>query len=108
MTNMTTLLVFTTLPDATQAHAIAQTLIAEGLAACVSAQAACTSVYRWQGKVEQATEVPLFIKTTAEQYGQLQQRLTELHPYEVPEIIAVPVTQGLPVYLDWVKASCTS
>ena len=108
MTNMTTLLVFTTLPDATQAHAIAQTLVAEGLAACVSQQAPCTSVYRWQGKIEHATEVPLFIKTTPEQYAQLQQRLTELHPYDVPEIIAVPVTQGLPAYLDWVKASCTS
>ena len=72
------------------------------VAACVNVLAACTSVYRWQGTVENADEVPLFIKTTAACFDDVQALIRRLHPYELPEIIAVPVARGLPEYLKWV------
>jgi periplasmic divalent cation tolerance protein len=59
-------------------------------------------VYRWQGKIERAGEVPMLIKTTRAAYAQLEETLRTLHPYAVPEIVALPVTAGLPAYLDWV------
>ena len=96
------LLVFTNVPDRGIAERIAASLVAEGVAACVNVMAECTSTYRWQGKIEQANEVPLFIKTTRAAYPQLEQALRKLHPYEVPEIIALPVSAGLPDYLNWV------
>ncbi|MNR62179.1 Divalent-cation tolerance protein CutA [compost metagenome] len=70
--------------------------------------APCRSVYRWQGKLENASEVPLQIKTTVAAYPALQARLLQLHPYEVPEIIALPLTAGLPAYLTWVAAEVLS
>lgn len=66
--------------------------------------APCTSVYRWQDNIETATEVPLLIKTSLLCYPALQAALTEAHPYELPEIIAVPIHKGLPAYLSWVGA----
>ncbi len=66
--------------------------------------APCTSVYRWNDAVETATEVPLLVKTTLARYPALQAALTEAHPYELPEIIAVPLQEGLPAYLAWVGA----
>jgi periplasmic divalent cation tolerance protein len=99
------LLVLTTLPDHAAARALAERLVAERLAACVNILAPCTSVYRWRGAVESATEVPLLIKTAAERYPALESALRAAHPYELPELIAVPVTQGLAAYLDWVTAS---
>ena len=98
------LLVFTTLPDTDSAHTLASALVESRLAACVSILGACTSVYRWQGATETATEVPLLIKTTPARYAALEAAIRAHHPYELPEIIAVPVTQGLPGYLDWVAA----
>jgi periplasmic divalent cation tolerance protein len=98
------LLVMSTLPDLAVAQQLARTLIERRLAACVSVLAPCTSVYRWRGTVEQAAEVPVLIKTTAGRYAELESALRVLHPYELPEIIAVPVTHGLPGYLDWVAA----
>ena len=89
-------------PDAACAATRARALVERRLAACVNVLAPCQSVYRWQGKVEEATEVPLLIKTTATHYAALEAALRELHPYEVPEIIALPVSAGLPAYLDWV------
>ena len=74
------------------------------LAACVNILAPCTSVYRWNDAVETATEVPLLVKTTLARYPALQAALTEAHPYELPEIIAVPLQEGLPAYLAWVGA----
>ncbi|MBU1425471.1 MAG: divalent-cation tolerance protein CutA [Gammaproteobacteria bacterium] len=96
------LLVITNLPDRAAAERIAETLVTERAAACVNIMAECTSIYRWQGKIEQASEVPLLIKTTRAAYPQLESALRKLHPYEVPEIIALPVNAGLPEYLNWV------
>jgi periplasmic divalent cation tolerance protein len=96
------LLVMSSLPDQAAAQQLAHTLIERRLAACVSVLPPCTSVYRWQGRVDEAAEVPVLIKTTAGCYAELESALRALHPYELPEIIAVPVTHGLPAYLDWV------
>jgi periplasmic divalent cation tolerance protein len=98
------LLVMTTLPDAAAAQAIARELVERRLAACVSIQSSCRSVYRWQGAVEASEEVPVLIKTTSGRYPELQATLQALHPYTLPEIIAWPVVQGLPGYLDWVRS----
>lgn len=97
------LLVITNLPDAPAAERLARQLIAARAAACVNQLAPCTSVYRWQGKIESAVEIPLLIKTTRAAYPRLERLIREAHPYELPEIIAVPVTAGLPAYLDWVS-----
>lgn len=101
------LLVLSTCPDKKCAEMIARSLVDEGLAACVNISPQITSVYAWQGNTEAAEEVLLLIKTSAGRYAQLQQAVRSLHPYELPEIIAVPVTQGLPEYLDWVD-QCTN
>lgn len=97
------LLVLTNLPDQDSAQRLAQTLITEHAAACVNILAACTSVYRWQDKVESASEVPLLIKTSRPAYARLQELIRKHHPYELPEIIAIPVSAGLPAYLAWVS-----
>ncbi|MDR2208325.1 MAG: divalent-cation tolerance protein CutA [Azoarcus sp.] len=99
------LLVITTLPDRASADALAARLVEEHLAACVNILAPCESVYRWQGTVETASEIPLLIKTTRANYPALETAVQTLHPYEIPELIALPVTHGLPAYLDWVIAS---
>ncbi|HEY0665856.1 MAG TPA: divalent-cation tolerance protein CutA [Gallionella sp.] len=99
----TVLLVMTNLPDAASAAVLAHKLVEARAAACVNQLAPCTSIYRWQDKMETATEVLLLIKTTSEVYPRLESLIREAHPYELPEIIAVPVTAGLPAYLEWVK-----
>lgn len=101
---MQKLLVFTNLPDRASAERLADLLVERRLAACVNILAPCRSVYRWQGAVQHDEEHPMLMKTTAERYGALEQALREGHPYELPEIIAVPVESGLPAYLDWVTA----
>lgn len=98
------LLVLTNLPDRDAAMQLANALIEEKAAACVNVLGACTSVYRWQGTVENAQEIPLLIKTTVARYAALEALIRRLHPYELPEIIAVPVARGLPGYLQWVAA----
>jgi periplasmic divalent cation tolerance protein len=102
------LLVFTTLPDAASAEKLARQLIEARAAACVNQLALCTSTYRWEDNIETATEVPLLIKTTKEAYPHLEKLIREAHPYELPEIIAVPVTAGLPAYLDWISKETTT
>lgn len=97
------LLVLTSLPDRAVAEHIAHAVIAEKVAACVNILGPCTSVYRWQGAVEQAAETPLLIKTTQARYAALEGLIRRLHPYELPEIIALPLAQGLPGYLAWVS-----
>lgn len=97
-----TLLVITHLPDRDAAMKLANAVIDARAAACVNVLEPCTSVYRWQGKVESAAEFPLLIKTTAASYAALEALILSLHPYELPEIIAVPVARGLPGYLQWV------
>ena len=99
-----TLLVLTNLPDAYSAGRIGRLLVERRLAACVNIMAPCTSVYRWNDAVETATEIPLLIKTTLARYPALQAALTAAHPYELPEIVAVPLHEGLPAYLAWVGA----
>lgn len=96
------LLVLTNLPDRDAAETLAHALIEEKVAACVNILGACASVYRWQGVVENATEIPLLIKTTAARYAALEAVVRRLHPYELPELIAVPLAQGLPGFLNWV------
>ncbi len=101
------LLVLTNMPDRAAAVQLAQTLIERRLAACVNVLAECTSVYRWQGGVENATEVPLLIKTRSALYPELENAIRRLHPYELPEIIAVPIRYGLTEYLEWVSGETT-
>lgn len=98
------LAVFTNLPDEATAEALARHLVETGLAACVNVMAPCRSVYRWQGALEQAQEVPLLIKTTRARYAALEQAIVAHHPHEVPEIIALSITHGLPSYLAWLAA----
>jgi periplasmic divalent cation tolerance protein len=84
------------------AERIAETLVAERLAACVNVLPGLRSVYRWQGAVERADEVLLLIKTTPDRYPQLQDRLPQIHPHELPELVAVETDLGLPAYLRWI------
>ena len=100
----TKLLVITNVPDRAAAERLAEMLIAKRLAACVNILAPCRSVYRWKDAVQHDEEHPMLIKTSAERYAALEQALRAGHPYELPEIIAVPIERGLPAYLDWVAA----
>ena len=99
---MEPLLILTNVPDRPTAEKLARALVESGAAACVNILAPCHSIYRWQGKVETAEEIPLLIKTTASAYSRLEEIIRSLHPYALPEIIAVPITNGLPAYLAWV------
>lgn len=94
-------------PDAGVADDLARRLVEARLAACVSLLPGIRSVYRWQGRVEQADEVLLLAKTTAARLEALQATLVEHHPYELPEVLAVAVGSGLDRYLDWVDAETT-
>ena len=96
------LLVLTNLPDRAAAERVAHALVEARAAACVNILAECSSVYRWQGRLESASEVPLLIKTTRAAYPLLEQTIKQQHPYELPEIIATPITVGLTGYLEWV------
>ena len=96
------LLCFCTCPDAGVASRIADSLVGEGLAACVNVMPGLRSVYRWQGAVERSDEVLLLVKTTRERLPALSARVVALHPYELPEVVAVEVAGGLSAYLDWV------
>ena len=102
---MSILMVITNAPDRDTALKIAHALIERRLAACVNILAECTSVYRWHGKLETTTEVPLLVKTRAEIYDEVEAAIKSLHPYELPEIVAVRIERGLPDYLDWVNAA---
>jgi periplasmic divalent cation tolerance protein len=99
---MNGLLVLCTCPPEA-AERLASALVEEQLAACVNALPGIQSVYRWQGALERSAETLLLAKTTAERYPALESRLRELHPYELPEIIALPIERGLPGYLAWVR-----
>ncbi len=96
------LMVYCTCPDRETASGLGRDLVAGNLAACCNVVEGLTSVYRWQGKVEEDPEVLLIAKTTRERYPDLERSLKDNHPYELPEILAVPVTAGLQGYLDWV------
>jgi periplasmic divalent cation tolerance protein len=98
------IVVLTNAPDEALATKMGAALVEQKLAACVNILGACRSVYRWQGKVETAREVPLLIKTTRARYAEVEAVIRAMHVYEVPEIIVLPVENGLPAYLDWVRA----
>src|SRR5438270_11232489 len=101
---MSTLLVLTNLPERSAAERLADLLVEKQLAACVNILAPCRSLYKWKGAVQREEEHPMLIKTTAERYGALEEVLRAAHPYELPEIIAVPIERGLAGYLEWVAA----
>tara|TARA_B100000029_G_scaffold504655_1_gene583885 strand:+ start:585 stop:911 length:327 start_codon:yes stop_codon:yes gene_type:complete len=103
--NTKSILVFCTFPDSTSVKSMAESLVNEKLAACVNIIPHVQSIFRWQGKVDNANENVLVIKTKDSLYSELEKRIQELHPYELPEIISVSIDNGLPEYLDWVSES---
>jgi periplasmic divalent cation tolerance protein len=88
-------------PDRETAERLARTLVGERLAACVNVMPAMQSIFRWKGQIETATEQMLVIKTRTADYAVIERRIRSLHPYELPEVIAVPVVAGLSEYLAW-------
>lgn len=96
------LLILSNLPDRERALRLAAALVEERLAACVNVLGECTSLYRWQGAMETTSEVPVLIKTRESLYPRVEETIRRLHPYEVPEVIAVRLSAGLPAYLQWV------
>jgi periplasmic divalent cation tolerance protein len=101
------LLAISTFPDAETASRIARQLVTEKLAACANIGAPVQSIYHWQGNIEEAQETMVFFKTTDARFEEFQSRLRSLHPYDVPEVVAVRVADGLPDYLQWVAESTT-
>jgi periplasmic divalent cation tolerance protein len=97
--------VTTTFPDRATAEQAAARLVEERLAACAQVLGPVDSTYRWQGKIERSSEWYCHLKTTLERFPALEHRLRTLHPYETPEIIAVPIIGGSPDYLSWIRAS---
>src|SRR5262249_28960439 len=103
-----TLLAFSTFPDAETARKISNQLVTEKFAACANILPGVESVYRWKEKIETGNETLVFFKLSENRQAAFQERLRSLHPYEVPEIIFVPLANGLPDYLRWVAESCAS
>lgn len=102
------ILVLTQLPDRAAAETLARALIETRLAACVSIGAPVESLYHWRGEIETANEIPMVIKTQAGRYADVEAAIRARHPYELPEILAVPLLSGFPPYLDWVVAESTA
>lgn len=97
-------LIITNVPNGDVAAKLATRLVESGLAACVNILAPCTSVYIWQDSLETAEEIPLLIKALKQNYSAIEKEIQTIHPYELPEIIAVPLADGLPEYLNWITA----
>ena len=97
------ILVLTNLPDQASAEKLAESLVSQHLAACVNLLAPCVSIYQWQGSLEKSKEIPVLIKSTKIRFSALESAILKLHPYELPEIIHVPVTGGLNAYLAWIN-----
>jgi periplasmic divalent cation tolerance protein len=95
------LLVMTNMPDAGSASTLARHILDQRLAACVNILSPVQSVYRWKGAVEEANEIPVHIKTMQDRYAELESAIRNIHPYQVPEIIAVPIMGIMPAYLEW-------
>ena len=100
------LIVLTTMPDQNQAEALATDLVEKAIAACVNILPQMVSIYRWEGELNVDRERLLVIKTTRQRYPQLEAAIAERHPYELPEILAVPLADGLPEYRRWIGACC--
>jgi len=105
--NRNVVIVLTNLPDRAAATRLAALLVEHRHAACVNILAECQSIYRWEGKIEATTEVPLLIKTTRSAYPRVEDVIRANHPYRLPEIVSVPACNGLPAYLDWVATEST-
>jgi periplasmic divalent cation tolerance protein len=103
--NTDVLVVYVTTPDAAVAERLARALVEEELAACCSIVPGVRSIYRWEGRVQDDAELLLVIKTTAPRLDALARRVVALHPYAVPEVVALPVAGGHVPYLDWVRAN---
>ena len=103
-----TLLALSTFPDAETARRISNQLVTERVAACANILPSVESIYRWKEKVETANETLVFFKLSEDRQAAFQEKLRSLHPYEVPEVIFVPIESGLPEYLRWVAESCAS
>ena len=99
-------IVFITAGTSQEAETIARALVGERLAACANVVPAVTSIYRWEGKVQRDPEVLLIVKSTDANMPALIQRVKELHSYQVPEIIALPIAGGSPEYLVWILEAC--
>jgi len=97
------ILVMTTVPDKKSGEKIAQVIVGERLAACITVSSACLSFYWWKKKISQDKEYILVIKTKTSLYNKLEEKILEIHPYEVPEIIALPLLKGYTKYLDWIS-----
>jgi periplasmic divalent cation tolerance protein len=95
------------LPDRERALQLATALVEARLAACVNVLAECASMYRWKGALETASEVPVLIKTRESLYPRVEETIRKLHPYELPEVLALRVDRGLPAYLGWVLREST-
>ena len=104
---MSPLVVLVTAPSADAALSLGRALVDERLAACVSVLHGITSIFAWEGKREEAAEALLVIKTESRRYAALEQRVLELHPYSVPEVLALTVEAGSPAYVQWVRDSVT-
>lgn len=102
------LLAISTFPDAGLARSVARQLVERKLVACANIGGPMQSIYHWQGKIEESEEIMVFFKTTRERFSEFGQALRALHPYEVPEIVAVPICAGLPEYLGWVEDCCAA
>ncbi len=100
------LLALSTFPDRETAQRISNQLVTEKFAACANILPAIESIYRWKGTIETGNETLVFFKLSEDRQSAFQEKLRSLHPYEVPEIIFVPVSSGLPEYLRWVVESC--
>lgn len=97
------LLVMTNMPDADSARKLARQILDERIAACVNIQPPIQSIYRWEGAVEDTGEIPVHIKTMADRYTDLESAIRNMHPYQVPEIIAIPITEISGAYLEWLR-----
>lgn len=105
---MDVLIGYVTVPDVETGRRIARQIVEEHLAACCNIVPSVESIYRWEGNVEAARECLMIVKTTAGRFNAMRDRIVELHPYDVPEVIASPASHGLEAYLEWVKGSVGS
>jgi len=104
--NSKVIIAFSTCPDLAEGRALADRLVDQALAACVNLMPQMTSVYRWQGQIQSADECLLVIKTTEDSMPAVRDCIVQHHSYELPEVVAVPVCDGLPAYLQWVADQC--
>ncbi|MBY0473631.1 MAG: divalent-cation tolerance protein CutA [Nitrosomonas sp.] len=104
---MEPVLVITNFPNKESALALAEALVDQHLAACVNTLSPCVSIYRWKDNIESAEETPVLIKTQRQYYERIEQLIKKVHPYELPEVIMVPILDGLPAYLQWIVDETT-